>query len=412
MASLSLDRWFFLAVLGVGVLGFSNYLLFHAVAEMICLVIFFSITILAAHANTISSKDVHPFFLFLGIASFFIGILIFLHTLAYKGMGVFPGNTANLATQLYIISRYMLSLSFMAAALFSPKIFKTYWIVFFYIMISVLLLLTVFYWRIFPACFIEGQGLTLFKIISEYIICTIFIGAIVLLYLNRANFDAKVLKYTFLALGFAIVGELFFTFYMGVYDFANMVGHLLQIISAFYIYRGLVETSLVAPYQSLFSELKAKSEETKIALNQANEQLFLELEKKRRAQQELAASRTQFQSLFHHLPEGLAYHKVLLDEKENIIDYVFLEANEAFAQLMGIKRIDLLGKRASQICPMPAAKWLPLFGQVALEGGSKRIEHYFAEKNKWMSISVYSPKKGYFATLFTDITELKNTNII
>ncbi|MBW1717013.1 MAG: hypothetical protein JRJ77_14545, partial [Deltaproteobacteria bacterium] len=38
------------------------------------------------------------FLLFVGIAYLFIGFLDLIHTLAYRGMGVFPGYATNLPT--------------------------------------------------------------------------------------------------------------------------------------------------------------------------------------------------------------------------------------------------------------------------------------------------------------------------
>lgn len=241
-----------LLLLGISIISFYNYLLFHTIAELYTIITFLCITILASNAYALSPTNIDPFYKFIGIASFFIAVIHILHALAYKGMGVFPGSTANLPTQLYIISRYMLSLSLLAAAFFSNKKVKESLVVLLYAVIISLLLLSVFYWKVFPACYIEGQGLTTFKIVSEYIICTIFLLAAFYLYYNRQNFHTKVLKHTFRAIAFAIAGELLFTLYIGVYDYFNMLGHLLHVLSAIYLYRGMVQQVLKTPYVQFF----------------------------------------------------------------------------------------------------------------------------------------------------------------
>ena len=64
------------------------------------------------HTSRIAYKNDHLLNFLVGYVYFFVAIFDFAHTLAYQGMGVFPGDTANLATQLWIIPRF-----FEAAAL-------------------------------------------------------------------------------------------------------------------------------------------------------------------------------------------------------------------------------------------------------------------------------------------------------
>lgn len=66
----------------------ANYLLFHALVEGFAIVVAALIYTLATRTYQHSRNDT---FLFLGIAYLHVGILDFVHTLVYKGMGVFPG---------------------------------------------------------------------------------------------------------------------------------------------------------------------------------------------------------------------------------------------------------------------------------------------------------------------------------
>ncbi|MBW2324263.1 MAG: PAS domain-containing sensor histidine kinase, partial [Deltaproteobacteria bacterium] len=89
---------------------------------------------------------------------------------AYKGMGVFKGDSANLSTQLWIAARYLEALSFLFATFFLKWRQRTIFVFTFYAAVSGLLLFTIFFWQIFPVCFQEGAGLTAFKKTSEYVI--------------------------------------------------------------------------------------------------------------------------------------------------------------------------------------------------------------------------------------------------
>jgi len=84
--------------------SFKNYLLFHSIIELWSIIVALSIFLIALNTYPISPNR---FFVFLGLAYGFIGIMDLLHTLAYQGMGVFPGYDANISTQLWIAARRM-----------------------------------------------------------------------------------------------------------------------------------------------------------------------------------------------------------------------------------------------------------------------------------------------------------------
>jgi PAS domain S-box-containing protein len=252
--------------LGLGILVFFTlyltscyrYLLFHSLAEIFSVVIACSIFVIAWNSRQFLDNN---YFLFIGIAYLFVGSLDLLHTLAYKGMGVFQGYETNLPTQLWIASRYMESLSFLFAPLFLKRKLKVNLLLLTYTAGASLLLMSIFYWEIFPACFVEGVGLTPFKKISEYIISLILLGSMILLLRNRGEFDKRVLTWVVWSLLVTIASELAFTFYIDAYGFSNLIGHFFKILSFYFIYKAIIETGLSKPYNLLFRNLK-RSEET------------------------------------------------------------------------------------------------------------------------------------------------------
>ena len=125
----------------------SNYLLFHSIAEGFSVVTAFVIFIIAWNSRNLVNNS---FFLFLGTAMLFVGSFDFLHTLSYEGMVIFEQKGANLPTQLWICARYMQGFSILISPLFLDKKIKTVLILIFYSLASLLLLLSVFSWEIFP----------------------------------------------------------------------------------------------------------------------------------------------------------------------------------------------------------------------------------------------------------------------
>ena len=129
-----------------------------------------------------------------------------------------------------------------------------------YFLTFTLLFLSIFYWKIFPLCFVEGVGLTPFKKMSEYIICGILAGALAFLWRRRAEFDRNVLRLIVWSIILTMASELAFTFYVSVYDLTNFIGHILKILSFYLIYKAIIETGLVKPYNLLFRNLKLSEE--------------------------------------------------------------------------------------------------------------------------------------------------------
>jgi len=236
-----------------------NYLLFHGIVELAGIAVALCIFIIVWNTRTVITNT---FFLIVGISFLFTGSFDLVHTLAYKGMGVFAVASSDLPTQLWIAARYFQSVTFLIATLFIGKSitknrrYDTGIIVITFTLACTILYASIFAWQNFPQCFIDGSGLTPFKIISEYVISAILVASIIVIYVKRKAFDYEVWQLLLAALVFLILGELAFTSYISVYGFMNMLGHLFRLISIYLFYRAFVVVSLTQPYNLLFRELK------------------------------------------------------------------------------------------------------------------------------------------------------------
>jgi hypothetical protein len=253
-----------LVLVGIGWTRLYGYLLFHSISELLCVVISVCIFIIAWHSRDIAEA---PYFLFLGIGGLAASGLDLVHTLAFKGMGVFSGATANLPTQYWVAARYVESAVFLAAPLFigrrpRPSVLLLGAIAAFALLVSLI-------WTgVFPDCYVEGSGLTVFKKTSEYVIAALFAGGVVFLLARRKAFDSWVLSLLVAGLAVKILSEIAFTLYVGVYDTFNLLGHLLRIVAAALIYRGVVRTGFEKPYRLLFRQMKQREEELSRALSE------------------------------------------------------------------------------------------------------------------------------------------------
>ncbi len=233
------------------VLSFTNYLLYHSIVEIISVAV--AITAFTIIFNE-PSRSVPGFIALIGYVYFGVAILDLLHTLAYKGMGVFPAATADLPTQLWVAARWLEAGGFLVAALVGRRRVRRGRSIFTVVAITFVLIGSIFWIPVFPKCFAEGAGLTPFKVASEYLIsATLLISWFVLR--QRKLVHGSVFVYFSVAIAMTIVGELFFTLYTDVYGVTNLLGHLFKAFSIYFIYLALVETALQRPLDVLFRGL-------------------------------------------------------------------------------------------------------------------------------------------------------------
>jgi hypothetical protein len=207
----------------------------------------------------------NDYLLFLGIAFLFISILDVLHTLAYKGMGVFPDYDANLPPQLWIAARYLQGFSLLIAPIFLKRKLPAYSQIGAYTVILILAIYLIFFGG-FLTCFVESRGLTPFKIFSEYIICVLLVVSAALLIKNKHDFEGQVLHWLVGSLAFMVVSELAFTFYVSVYGLSNLVGHLCKLVSVVLLYLIVVYRGIERPHNLLFRDLQQREQDLQQAL--------------------------------------------------------------------------------------------------------------------------------------------------
>ena len=119
-------------------------------------------------------------------------------------------------------------------------------------------------------------------------------------------------------------------------------------------------------------------------------------------------SDTRYRLLFRNMLDGFAYCRMIFDERGHPADFVYLEVNDAFEALTGLR--DVVGKRATEIFPgirESHPELLETYGRVARTGLRERFETPFQPLGISLTISVYRPEPDHFVAVFDDISGRK-----
>ncbi len=136
----------------------------------------------------------------------------------------------------------------------------------------------------------------------------------------------------------------------------------------------------------------------------------LDITEHKQAEQRLQQKERQYRQLFENLTGACALHEIVTDADGKPVDYLFLEANQAFESMTGLRVREIIGKRITEVLPdikRDHIDWIGKYGKVALEGEPLKFEQYSESLQKWYSVLPYSPAARQFVTLFFDVSDRK-----
>jgi PAS domain S-box-containing protein len=116
-----------------------------------------------------------------------------------------------------------------------------------------------------------------------------------------------------------------------------------------------------------------------------------------------------YRLLFDHLIHGFALQEIVCDENGKPCDFRILEVNRRWEQITGARAADVVGKTVRETFPDVEEYWIEALGKVALTGEPARLHNYARAIGKHLDLSVYSPRRGQFASVVIDVTEEKRT---
>lgn len=234
--------------------GFSSYLPLHTLLETVSVVI--AALIFGIGWNAYSDERPGNVVLlacaFLGVAVLDVG-----HFMSFKGMpDLITLNSTNKGVDFWLFARLLAASALLAAAMLPWKPFSGRYTRH-VLLLSVLLYTGTAYWLTLshpdwlPRVFIDGEGLTSFKVGFEYLIILLLLVTAAALLLRIDRFEDHLVQELFIALVTMALSELCFTLYSNVADVFNVLGHSYKIIAYIFLYRAIFISSVHEPFKRL-----------------------------------------------------------------------------------------------------------------------------------------------------------------
>jgi PAS domain-containing protein len=132
--------------------------------------------------------------------------------------------------------------------------------------------------------------------------------------------------------------------------------------------------------------------------NRMNYQKFIEREKEK------------YVKFIENIPIAFANHKLVYDETGKAIDYQLIDVNKSFEKILDVNKEKILGENLSpQLISNEdeVLELIDIFATVSENRSVVTLDQYLSAIDKWLRITAYSEKTGYFKAFFRDITEEK-----
>ncbi|MGE5489727.1 MAG: MASE3 domain-containing protein, partial [Actinomycetota bacterium] len=234
----------------------SHYLPLHIVLE------FFAISItgmVAGLAWSLRERMPNSYRTLLGAGFLAVCCIDVAHTLSFAGMPtVVTASGPEKAINFWLAARFIAAATFLAIAVTKPRNWSPgACLGTFGLSVALVLLILwagLYHADVMPRTFIPGQGLTLFKIASEYLLAGTYFAAGILIFFNACRTGNRDWLWLAAAAWVQGLAELFFTLYADVTDVFNLLGHVYKALAYAMVYRALFVAGVLAPYRELDAE--------------------------------------------------------------------------------------------------------------------------------------------------------------
>ncbi|MCY6482895.1 ATP-binding protein [Clostridium aestuarii] len=304
---------FIAMILMISRIALGNFQLFMLIIRLLSTAIPFVIFITAISTYKIAKNE---YFMFIGIAFGFISVIGLLNIISYrKNVFFIGGPISNINMQLMIMYEYMYCISCLIANRFLYKKINIIKVIFVYLIVSILMILAIYKFEIFPIVYIKNYGVTSAFRKIRYGSLAFLVVNIFILDRNKKHFDDKIIKNMKLSFISSVIARIISIVYRAIYNelsiTINCIIHIICILSIYLIYRAVIRTLIKKPNEILrdkSNELNDKLKNKNDELKAINQFLMKEIEERNQIENELRKSKERYKLLLELSPNGICVH--------------------------------------------------------------------------------------------------------
>lgn len=240
-----------------------------------------------------------------------------------------------------------------------------------------------------PPFFIEQSGATLLRqLVLASSIAMFFVTSVMMLWnARRSNSFMYWYSLALILIEVGLFGVMIGPVYGGV---VNWLGRAAQFLSGPYML-----AAVILSYRE--SRLKGISLEDALIGWTLSEEA-------------LRQSEDMFRFLFTNTFNGIGFHEIITNDQGKAIDYRFINVNQSFERMTGLKAAAIIGKTVREVLPgieNDPVDWIGRYGRVALSGEQICFEEFSKVLKKWYCVTAFQTTPGRFGVIFEDITVRK-----
>ncbi len=139
---------------------------------------------------------------------------------------------------------------------------------------------------------------------------------------------------------------------------------------------------------------------------------FTNITERKNAFAEIEAQRNLLNNILQNSPSGIAVSEVIKDTGGRIIDAQVILINEITEMYTGISKVEALAKTIKEISPgIINSGFFRRAVEALVSGKSFRTQYYHEPTNKWLELGVSKVDHNKLVSIYTDITETKETQL-
>jgi len=226
--------------------------IYHTILELTSIFMAFAIFISVWYTHGETSMTCHA----LGFGYLAVAIFDALHTLYFLKLDLAQNAYFDLSTRYWILGRLAEAIVLVACLYFSKTMLSKW------TSLSVTLILAggisyfVNVYHDYLPVLLTSDGVTPVKTVLEYMIIALLMGSLYILKYKKNHGDTISRPYIVLSILLTISSEFCFTFYTSVTSVAWTGGHILKVISYFFLFKGIFVSTVTYPYRRLANEHK------------------------------------------------------------------------------------------------------------------------------------------------------------